>query len=134
MFDKSFLEDEVRLGFYIPATIKQAWAAQLEVLKVIDEICRKCNIKYFADWGTFLGAVRHHGYIPWDDDMDLVMLREDYDKFFKEAPALLPEGYSIHTFRNEEGFREFHAVVVNTPSARFDKEHFDKLHGFNYLC
>ena len=132
--NKHFLEDEVRLGFYIPATIKQAWAAQLEVLKVIDNICRKCNIRYFADWGTFLGTVRHHGYIPWDDDMDIVMIRDDYDRFFEEAPKYFPEGYSIHTFRNEEGFREFHAVVVNTPSARFDKEHFDKFHGFNYLC
>ncbi len=134
MFNKSFLEDEVRLGFYIPATIKQAWAAQLEVLKVLDDICRECNIRYFADWGTFLGAVRHHGYIPWDDDMDIVMIRDDYDRFFEEAPKRFPEGYSIHTFRNEEGFKEFHAVVVNSPSARFDKEHYDKFHGFNYLC
>lgn len=134
MFNKSFLEDEVRLGFYIPATIKQAWAAQLEVLKVVDDICRECNIRYFADWGTFLGAIRHHGYIPWDDDMDIVMIRDDYDRFLEEAPKYFPDGYSIHTFRNEEGFREFHAVVVNTPSARFDKEHFDRFHGFNYLC
>ncbi len=133
-FNKSFLEDEVRLGFYIPSTIKQAWAAQLEVLKVIDDICRKCNIEYFADWGTFLGAVRHRGYIPWDDDMDIVMRREDYEKFYEEAPKLFPEGYNIHTFRNEEGFREFHAVVVNAQSYRFDKERFDSFHGFSYLC
>lgn len=133
-FDKSFLEDEVRLGFYIPSSIKQCWAAELEVLKAIDEVCEKENISYFADWGTFLGAVRHRGFIPWDDDLDLVMRREDYDKFLSVAPALLPEGYTIHTFRNEEGFREFHAVVINTEHARFDKEHYDRFHGFNYMC
>lgn len=133
-FNKEFLEDEVRLGFYIPSVIKQAWAAELEVLNVIDEICTKLNIEYFADWGTFLGAVRHHGFIPWDDDFDLVMRREDYDKFYNEASALFPEGYSIHTFRNEEGFKEFHAVLVNAKAPNFDKEQYDRFHGFCYLC
>ena len=133
-FNKEFLEDEVRLGFYIPSVIKQAWAAELEVLNVIDDICSKLGIEYFADWGTLLGAVRHHGFIPWDDDFDLVMRREDYDKFYNEAPALFPEGYSIHTFRNEEGFKEFHAVVVNAKTPNFDKEQYDRFHGFCYLC
>lgn len=133
-FSKSFLEDEVRLGFYVPASIKQAWAAELEILKAIDKVCSDCNIEYFADWGTFLGAVRHHGFIPWDDDLDLVMRREDYDLFLSKAPSLLPEGYSVHTFRNEEGFREFHAVVINTEHPRFDKKHYDSFHGFPYTC
>lgn len=134
VFSKAFLEDEVRLGFYIPATIKQAWAAELEVLNVIDKICEKLGIEYFADWGTFLGAIRHHGFIPWDDDFDIVMRREDYDRFYKEAPELFPEGYNIHTFRNEEGFKEFHAVVVNAKAPNFNKEHYDRFHGFCYLC
>lgn len=131
-FNKSFLEDEVRLGFYIPASIKQAWAAELEILKAIDKVCSDCNIEYFADWGTFLGAVRHGGFVPWDDDIDLVMKRKDYDLFLAKAPSLLPEGYSVHTFRNEEGFREFHAVVQNAEHPHFDKEHFDRFHGFPY--
>ena len=133
-FNKEFLEDEVRLGFYIPSTIKQAWAAELEVLNVIDEICTKLGINYFADWGTLLGAIRHRGFIPWDDDLDIVMKREDYDRFYNEAPSLLPEGYSIHTFRNEEGFKEFHAVVVNAKAHNFNKEQFDQFHGLCYLC
>ena len=133
-FNKSFLEDEIRLGFYVPAAIKQAWAAELEIYEQIKKVCSENSISFFADWGTFLGAVRHNGFIPWDDDMDLVMLREDYDRFLKIAPDALPKGYSIHTFRNEEGFVEFHAVVVNTEHARFDEEHFNKFHGFPYTC
>lgn len=133
-FDKTFLEDEVRLGFYIPSAIKQAWAAELEILKVIDDVCSRNSIHYFADWGTFLGAVRHGGFIPWDDDLDLVMLREDYDKFLSIAPDELPDGYSVHTFRNEEGFIEFHADVINCESARFDQEHYNRFHGFPYMC
>ena len=131
---KTFIEDEVRLGFYIPATIKQAWAAELEVLHTIDRICQENSIRYYADWGTFLGAVRHGGFIPWDDDLDIVMLREDYDRFLSISANVLPEGYAVHTFRNEDGFVEFHAVVMNTERARFDEEHHKKFHGFPYIC
>lgn len=133
-FDKKFLEDEVRLGFLIPASVKQAWAAELEILEVIDNICKQNNISYFADWGTLLGAVRHAGFVPWDDDMDLVMLREDYDRFLQIAPSLLPEGYCVHTFRNTDNFVEFHAVVTNTESSRFDEKHFNDFHGFPFIA
>lgn len=68
-----FFRDEVRNGFFIPTAVKQAWAAQLQVLDVIETICRKHDITYFADWGTILGTVRHGGYVPWDDDMDICM-------------------------------------------------------------
>lgn len=132
-FDNSFLLDEVRCGFYIPTEIKQAWAAQLEVLQAVDAVCRANDIQYFADWGTLLGAVRHRGFIPWDDDLDIVMKREDYEHFRKVANQL-PEGFSIHTFRNEEGFREFHATVVGAPSVSFEAEHLRKFHGFPYMC
>ncbi len=132
-FNNSFLLDEVRCGFYVPSEIKQAWAAQLEVLQAVNEVCRNNGIQYFADWGTLLGTVRHRGFIPWDDDIDIVMKREDYEHF-RRVEEQLPEGFSIHTFRNEEGFREFHATVVGAPSVSFEKEHLRKFHGFPYLC
>lgn len=53
----------------------------IELLKIFDEICRKHNLKYWIDYGTLLGAVRHQGYIPWDDDLDVCMMSDDFYKF-----------------------------------------------------
>lgn len=64
----------------------------LEILKVIDKICKENNINYWIDAGTLLGAKRHGGFIPWDDDCDICMMREDYNKFQKVIKNELPEG------------------------------------------
>ena len=56
---------------------------QVEILDVMSQFCEKHGIQYWLDWGTLLGAIRHKGYIPWDDDVDTGMLRKDYDIFMK---------------------------------------------------
>lgn len=62
-------------------TLREAQLATLEIVSEIDRICKLLNINYFLLYGTLIGAVRHNGYIPWDDDFDIGMKREDYDKF-----------------------------------------------------
>ena len=94
------LESETRNGYFISADMKKVWAVELELLKKLLEVCKKHHLKIWAEGGTLLGTVRHHGYIPWDDDIDVAMLRDDYDKLqaiakdeFK-APFFFQSGYT----------------------------------------
>ena len=68
----------------------------------IDRICKKHNIKYFLAGGTLLGAIRHKGFIPWDDDADVMMLREDYDKFLEVAQSELPPNMFVQNPKTEK--------------------------------
>jgi len=74
----------------------------LEMIKDIDKICVDHNIIYFLNGGSALGAVRHQGFIPWDDDLDIGMLREDFEKFRKICPEELDEQYAYQSYRTEE--------------------------------
>lgn len=132
----TYFEDEVREGFYIPGIVKRAWAAQIEVLEVLDRICKKHNIKWFADCGTLLGAVRHGGYIPWDDDLDICMLRPDYIRFNNIIRKEMPEGYVILNLNNEgeDMYFEHLTRITNSHRVYFDGEFLEKYHQFPYAA
>ena len=83
-------------------SLKDLHALQLEIAKEIKRICEICNIEYFLIGGTLLGAIRHGGFIPWDDDMDIGMTCDYYDKFISIAPEYLDNRFSLHTFENDE--------------------------------
>ena len=87
---------------------------QLACLLEVDRICKKHNIRYFLGGGTLLGAIRHGGFIPWDDDSDIMMLREDYDKFCEIAPDELPPFLSFHSNKTDKNnYYEFAKLRVN---------------------
>ena len=128
----SDLEDEVQDGYYVDSLMKCCWAAQIEVLKIIDSICCKYNIKYFAEWGTMLGAVRHHGMIPWDDDLDITMKRPDYNKFLKVAEKELPEEYHIINYRNDDEYWDVMSRVINSEFISLENDFLEKNHYFPF--
>lgn len=79
------LEEETRRGYTISKEMKKVWAVELELLSKLLEVCEKHKLRIWADGGTLLGTIREKGYIPWDDDIDMVMLRDDYDKLVSIA-------------------------------------------------
>ena len=95
--------------------IEQVQAANLEVLKEVDRICRKHGIQYLLDAGTLIGAVRHHVFIPWDDDVDIAFLRQDYEKFIKVAKKELPKGLHLwfpSDLAEKEAFYDFTPKII----------------------
>ena len=94
------IDPETRNGYYISPEMKQIWAVEMKLLNKLLEVCKKHNLRIWAEGGTLLGAVREHGYIPWDDDIDMAMLREDYDKLREiakedfNAPFFFQCGYT----------------------------------------
>lgn len=77
---ESFLLPEIICDFYVDEYRKKIWAIGIDLLIQFDKVCKKHNLKYFLSFGTLLGAVRHKGFVPWDDDIDVNMVREDYEK------------------------------------------------------
>lgn len=92
-FIKDIEHDEIKDGFLVTSDRKRIWNKSLEIWSVFHEICREYDIRYFADYGTLLGAVRHKGFIPWDDDLDFVMFRPEYEKFLRCAAKELQEPF-----------------------------------------
>lgn len=82
---------------YEPAVLKRLQDTQLEILKDFAEVCKRHSLPWFVVYGTAIGTVRHHGFIPWDDDTDVAMLRKDYEKFLQIAPKEMGEKYKLLT-------------------------------------
>ncbi len=85
-------------------TLRKLQMTQVEMLDEIDRICKKHKITYFLVGGTLLGAVRHHGFIPWDDDLDVAMPRRDYKKFTKVCKTELGDKYYLHSIEFDEKY------------------------------
>lgn len=113
-FPESFFEEEDRLGFHIDRKRKEIWAVELDLLYELDRVCKKLSIRYFLDGGTLLGAAREGRFIPWDDDIDVSMLREDYDRFILEAPKEFSYPHFLQTGYNEIDYYRGHCQLRNS--------------------
>lgn len=113
-FPESFFKEEDRLGFHIDRKRKEIWAVELDMLYELDRVCKKLNVQYFLDGGTLLGAARDGHFIPWDDDIDVSMLREDYDRFIREAPSEFTAPLFLQTGYTEENYFRGHCQLRNS--------------------
>ncbi|MBR4574931.1 MAG: LicD family protein [Lachnospiraceae bacterium] len=109
--------------------MKRSWGAQLAILSDLDEACARSGLSYCAEWGTLLGAVRHGGFIPWDDDLDICMKRSDYIRFTENVGSYLPDNYSIVNYRSNRDFKQMLSRIVSSDHYRFDAEYMKKYSG-----
>ncbi|MFQ7094387.1 MAG: LicD family protein [Ruminococcus sp.] len=91
----------------------------MDLLEQVKKICKNHGLKYFADSGTLIGAIRHKGYIPWDDDIDLVMMRNDYNKFMEYAKSELEFPYFLQTVYTDKDIMRAHAQLRNSKTTGY---------------
>lgn len=112
-------------------TLQKMKNIQLEMLRILINICQKHQLKYFLMGGTCLGAVRHQGFIPWDDDIDVGMPREDYEKFMEIAQSELPDCYFLQNSKTDAHFPMNFAKIRHNETTFFESSvaHISMHHG-----
>lgn len=111
---QEFLNEEYRCGYKVTREMKEVWAVELDLLAKLQSVCKKYNLTVLADSGTLLGAIRHKGFIPWDDDIDVVMLRKDYDVLLSVADKEFKDPYFFQTAYSEKNYIRAHAQLRNS--------------------
>ncbi len=94
---------------------------EFELLKCFIEICEKLGLTYYLVCGSALGAVKYKGFIPWDDDVDVALPREDYEIFCSKAGELLPKGFFLQTYKTDPEYPRVFAKIRNSNTAYFEK-------------
>lgn len=108
------VQDEVKCDFLVTSKMRKVQLIGLDLLLEFDRVCREHQLKYFLIGGTLLGAIRHKGFIPWDDDIDVAMLRKDYEQFLEIAPHEFSEPYFLQTPDTDPGYYFSYTKVRNS--------------------
>lgn len=120
-FSEDFLKEEVICDFKVDRNRKKLWMISLDMLLLFDRVCKKHGLQYFLGAGTLLGAVRHKGFVPWDDDVDVFMKRKDYEKFLLLKDEF-EYPYFFQTPQTDPGYFYSFAKIRNSNTTSFIKE------------
>lgn len=105
--------------------LKALQKKEIDILQAVHDACEKLGIEYVIMHGTLIGAVRHHGFIPWDDDIDICMTQDNYDKFIQEGNNVLPDNLRIQHISTEEECPNLFAKVRDKNTTFLHHEHID---------
>ena len=104
-------------------TLEDIHRIDLDIVKEFIKVCEKHHLKYYIIGGTFLGAIRHQGFIPWDDDVDIAMPRRDFEKFLMIADSELPKNLRVTTFYNDLEYRYYLPRIMNLDTKVVEKRY-----------
>lgn len=134
-YAEEYFNKESREGFVVSSLMKRCWAAQQEVLEQFDQICKTFGLQYYLAYGSLLGAVRHSGFIPWDDDIDIMIPSKDLDRIIRDlSPEFQKAGLEVVTPFSDPQYTNLAYRVINTRDPRFDDEFLIKYHMFPYMA
>ncbi len=110
----SFFCEETICDYFVSSKMKRIWGVIYDLLVQFDSICRKHNLNYVLSYGALLGVIRHDGFIPWDDDLDVCMPRDDYERFLMVAPFELSAPYFLQIPGEDNGYYFSFAKLRNS--------------------
>ena len=129
--EESFFLPEEREGYAVSARMKKIWAVELDLLNEFARVCDEQHLTWFVHAGTMLGTVRHHGFIPWDDDVDVVMPREDYEKLCVIAPSVFSYPYFFQNDETDPGFAKNFSRLRNSSTTAIVRIFLSRKYPFN---
>jgi len=128
---KDFLNEEVRSGYKVSNKMKEVWAVEIDLLDKLLQVCKRNSLQIYASDGTLLGAIRHNGFIPWDDDIDMIMMRDQYERLCEIASNEFQYPYFFQTEYTDLGSLRGHAQLRNSNTTGILESEENDYYNFN---